>query len=119
MGANIFPTDQALDPALLTILRQQLPLLQAQADPAARTQARLYQLLLTEPQLTFADLARIQAPVLVLAGEHDLVLDAHTKAIATHLPHATRFIFAGASHNAPWEIPADFNQRVVSFLTSE
>ena len=119
MGANIFPTDQALDPALLTILRQQLPLLQAQADPAARTQARLYQLLLTEPQLTFADLARIQAPVLVLAGEHDLVLDAHTRAIAAHLPHATCVIFPGASHNAPWEIPAEFNQRTIDFLRSK
>jgi pimeloyl-ACP methyl ester carboxylesterase len=119
MGANLFPTDQALDPALLTILRQQLPLLQAQPDPALRTQARLYQLLLTEPQLTFADLARIQAPVLVLAGEHDLVLDTHTQAIAAHLPHATRFIFPGATHNAPWEIPTEFNQRVITFLISK
>jgi pimeloyl-ACP methyl ester carboxylesterase len=119
MGANIFPTDQALDPALLTILRQQLPLLQGQADPALRTQARLYQLLLTEPQLTFADLARIQAPVLVLAGEHDLILPGHTQAITAHLPHATSFIFTGASHNAPWEVPMEFNQRVIDFLTSK
>jgi pimeloyl-ACP methyl ester carboxylesterase len=119
MGTNLFPTEQALDPALLTILRQQLPLLQAQAGLTWRTQARLVQLLLTEPQLTFADLAHIQAPVLVLAGEHDLVLDAHTQAIAAHLPHATRFIFPGATHNAPWEIPTDFNQRVIKFLTSQ
>ena len=119
MGANLFPTGQALDPALLTILRQQMPLLQAQAEPKLRTQARLYQLLLTEPQLTFADLARIQAPVLVLAGEHDLVLDAHTRAIAAHLPHATRFIFPGATHNAPWEMPTEFNHMVIEFLTSK
>ena len=119
MGANLFPTDQALDPALLTILRQQLPLLQTQADPAARRQARLYQLLLTEPHLTFAELARLHAPVLVLAGEHDVVLDAHTKAIAAHLPHATCFIFPGGSHNAPWELPTEFNQRAISFLTSK
>ena len=119
MGANLFPTDQALDPALLTILRQQLPLLQGQADPAMKTQVRLYQLMLTEPQLTFADMARIQAPVLVLAGEHDLILPGHTQAIAAHLPHATSFIFPDASHNAPWEVPTDFNQRVITFLTSK
>jgi len=118
MGANLFPTDQALDPALLVVLRQQLSLLRQQTEPAARTQARLYELLLTEPQLTFADMARIQAPVLVLAGEHDLVLDAHTRAIAAHLPHASCFIFKGATHNAPWEIPQEFNQRVSSFLTA-
>lgn len=119
MGANLFPTDQALDPAVLTILRQQRLLLQEQTDPALRTQARLVQLLLTEPQLTFADLARIQAPVLVLAGEHDLVLDAHTQAIAAHLPHATRFIFPGATHYAPWEIPTEFNQRAIKFLINK
>ena len=119
MGANLFPSDQALDPALLAILRRRIPLLQAQTDPAARTQARLDQLLLTEPQLTFADLARIQAPVLVLAGEHDYVLPDHTRAIATHLPQATCFIFPGASHNAPWEFPTEFNQRVINFLTSK
>ena len=118
MAANLFPTDQALDPALLTLLRRQVPLLQASADPAARNQARLYRLLLTEPQLSFADLARIPAPVLVLAGEHDLVLEAHTRAIAAHLPHATCFIFPGASHNAPWEVPTEFNQRAINFLTS-
>jgi pimeloyl-ACP methyl ester carboxylesterase len=119
MGANLFPTEQALDPALLIFLRQQLPLLEAQPDPAMRKQARLVQLLLTEPHLTFADLARIQAPVLVLAGEHDLVLDAHTQAIAAHLPHATRLIFPGATHNAPWEIPKEFNASVLNFLESK
>lgn len=118
MGANLFPTDQALDPALLTILRQQQSLLRQLPEPAARTQARLHELLLTEPQLSFADLARIQAPVLVLAGEHDLVLDAHTRAIAAHLPHASCFIFKGATHNAPWKIPQEFNKRVSSFLAA-
>jgi pimeloyl-ACP methyl ester carboxylesterase len=119
MGANLFPTNQALDPALLTLLRQQVRLLEGQADSASRTQVRLYQLLLTEPQLTFDDLARIQAPVLVLAGEYDLVLDAHTRAIAAHLPHATLLIFKGATHNAPLEIPAEFNQQVIRFLTKK
>ena len=119
MGANLFPTAQALDPAVLAVLRQRLQLLQGQTDPASRTQTRLHQLLLTEPQLTFADLARIQAPVLVMAGEHDLVLDAHTRAIAAHLPHGTCLIFAGATHNAPLEIPAEFNQRVSGFLLKQ
>jgi pimeloyl-ACP methyl ester carboxylesterase len=64
-------------------------------------------------------LARIQAPVLVLAGEHDLVLNAHTQAIAAHLPHATRFIFPGATHNAPWEIPTEFNQRAIKLLINK
>jgi len=117
MGANLFPTDQALDPALLLILRQQLRLLQGQSDSASRTQARLYQLLLTEPQLTFADMQRIHAPTLVLAGEHDLIREAHTRAIAAHLPHATCFIFPNATHQAPVEVPQDFNQRVRAFCT--
>ena len=119
MGANIFPTDQALDPAVLAVLRQRLVLLDQQPDAAARHQARLYRLLLTEPQLSFRDLAQIKALVLVLGGEHDLVLAAHTRAIAASLPLATLHIFPGATHNAPWEQPGEFNQQVIRFLTEK
>lgn len=48
-----------------------------------------------------AELLRILVPVLVFAGGHGLVLEAHTRAIAMHLSYVTHFIFAGATHNAP------------------
>ncbi|SHJ23171.1 Pimeloyl-ACP methyl ester carboxylesterase [Hymenobacter daecheongensis DSM 21074] len=118
MGANLFPTEQALAPGVLAGIRQHLHAVQTRlpADSAARTQARLLRLLLEEPQLTFGALAAIKVPTLVLAGQYDMVREAHTRALAQAIGGARLTIFAGASHNAPQETPALFNQTVLDFL---
>jgi pimeloyl-ACP methyl ester carboxylesterase len=52
----------------------------------------------------------------VLAGEHDMILEPSTRAIAAGLPHAQLHIFKGASHRALQEVPAEFNRVVAEFL---
>ncbi|GAA3940860.1 hypothetical protein GCM10022406_26030 [Hymenobacter algoricola] len=116
MAPNLFPTEQALAPGVLAGLREQLLSLPARPDTSARQQARLVQLLLEEPRLSFTELAAITAPTLVLAGQYDLIRETHTRAIARHIRGARLAIFPGASHNAPQEIPALFNQTVLDFL---
>jgi len=69
-----------------------------------------------EPHLTPRELASIRARVMVCAGEHDVVRDAHTRAIARAIPHATLWIVPGASHGAMQEQPALVNRRVLQFL---
>jgi len=76
------------------------------------------QLMVTQPQITAADLARITAPALVLAGEHDLIPEAHTRSIAAALPHARLHLFPGAGHGALQEVPADFNATVEQFYST-
>ncbi|AHJ97745.1 alpha/beta fold hydrolase [Hymenobacter swuensis] len=112
MGANLFPTAEALEPALLRQFRQQL----ANTQPATGNPARLLRLLLQEPQLTFAQLGGLATPTLVLAGQHDVVLEAHTRAIARALPHSQLVIFPGATHYAPQEVPVVFNATVLRFF---
>ncbi|GAA4010599.1 hypothetical protein GCM10022408_23660 [Hymenobacter fastidiosus] len=116
MGANLFPTAQALAPGVLEDFRRQLQTRSARPDTAAQTQTRLLHLLLEEPRLAFTDLHAITAPTLVLAGQYDVVRDAHTRAIAQHIAGAQLVVFADASHNAPQEIPLRFNQTVLDFL---
>ena len=70
----------------------------------------------TQPQYTEADLARIQACVLVVAGEHDVVRRDHTEALAKAIPHATLWIVPGASHSVMQEQPDLVNRRVLEFL---
>ena len=82
-------------------------------------QARLLTLVLTEPHLTYAELATIQAPTLVLAGEKYIIKQAHTQAIAAHLPHAQVVILPGVTHYAPQENPALFNKTVLDFLAQK
>lgn len=113
MGANLFPTTEAVE---AKILRQSESGRQTLLKQGKTAQARLLTLVLTEPHLTYADLAMIQAPTLVLAGEKDIIKRAHTQAIAAHLPHAQAVILPGVTHYAPQENPTLFNKTVLDFL---
>lgn len=87
-GTNLSPA--GLDPAFL-------------AECAAlheRTPDPLIQLMLTEPRIDPRDLERIQIPVLVTAGEHDLILPEETRRIAAHLPRAELQVVSGADHGS-------------------
>lgn len=116
MGANLFPTPEAVEAKMLRQAKSGRQTLLKQGKTA---QARLLTLVLTEPHLTYADLAMIQAPILVLAGEKDIIKRAHTQAIATHLPHAQVVIFPGVTHYAPQENPTLFNKTVLNFLLDQ
>ncbi|GAB2784205.1 pimeloyl-ACP methyl ester carboxylesterase [Hymenobacter luteus] len=115
MGANLFPTPEAIEPDFLAFLRrqrreeQQLP-----AQDLNRT--RLLRILLQEPYLTFAELQGVAAPTLVMAGQHDVILEAHTRALAKALPKSELIIFPNATHYAPQEAPEAFNKAVLRFL---
>jgi pimeloyl-ACP methyl ester carboxylesterase len=116
MGANLFPTSEALEPDFLQLLQRRLR--EASKLPAAQTgqQVRLLHLLLQEPQMTFQELHTITSPVLVMAGQQDVIREAHTRAIARHIPRAELLILPGASHYAPQEVPQVFNKAVLRFL---
>ena len=70
-----------------------------------------------QPAWTTADLGRIRAKVLVCAGEHDVVRDEHTRALAAAIPGAQVWIVPGASHGAMLEQPELVNAKVLEFLS--
>lgn len=74
--------------------------------------------MITEPYITAADLAHVTAPVLVLAGEHDLIPAAHTREIATGFPHARLHLLPGAGHGGLLEVPDTFNVIVNEFFSA-
>lgn len=76
------------------------------------------QLMVTQPHITAADLARIPAPALVLAGEHDIISAEHTRRIAAGLSHAELHIFPGAGHSALQDVPDAFNATVEQFFAT-
>lgn len=59
-----------------------------------------WRLMLTEPDITEEQLARIEIPVLVLAGEKDLINEAETRTIAAAIPNARLRILPGESHGS-------------------
>lgn len=111
VGANLNPSSEAVDPDLLALLRQELTEL-----PPTSPAARWHRLQLQQPRLSPSDLAPLRVPTLVLAGQYDVIQEAHTRAVAAAIPGAELTIFPGASHFVPHEQPQDFNARVLRFL---
>ena len=112
MGANLFADTTAVDAKLLGQVRQA-----SQRGP--KRERRLNALLLNYPQMKPAELATIKAPVLVLAGEKDIIKEAHSRLIAGSIPGAQVRILPSVTHYAPQENPALFNQAVLDFLAKQ
>ena len=77
---------------------------------------KVIQLWKTQPQYTLAQLRRIRLPVLIGAGQHDVVRRDHTEAMARAIPHARLWIVPGASHSVVQEQPELVNRTVAEFL---
>lgn len=60
----------------------------------------LITLMLTEPHIDPASLKEIRIPVLVTAGENDLILPEETRLIASSLPDSELVIVEGADHGS-------------------
>ena len=71
-----------------------------------------------EPELTVDDLARVSVPVLVMAGDDDLIPLSHTAAFFAGLPEAQLAIVPGASHAVPMEHPQEVVGLIERFLES-
>lgn len=57
-------------------------------------------LMLTQPNIPDEDLQKITAKTLVLAGDKDLIKEAHTRNIAAQIPGATLRILPGEDHGS-------------------
>lgn len=59
-----------------------------------------FKMLLEQPDITDNELSKIKCRTLVLAGDRDLVLSAHTKHIANQIPGSVLKIIEGESHGS-------------------
>ncbi|MBN1534582.1 MAG: alpha/beta fold hydrolase [Spirochaetes bacterium] len=71
---------------------------------------------LREPNYTPADLGRITAPTLVIAGEHDMIRREHTLEMCRLIRGARCEIVPGATHKVPIERADLVNGMIVQFL---
>jgi pimeloyl-ACP methyl ester carboxylesterase len=120
-GANLTP--EALKPDDLAGMKKELAEAQVKLAAGDKSKdwalsAQLLDLMITQPHLTAAELDQIAKPILVMAGEHDMIPEPHTRLIAASLRHAQLQIFAGASHAALLEQPEQFNEIVAAFFQS-
>ena len=77
---------------------------------------KIKHLWLTQPRLTSRDLARITAPVLVMAADGDLISPVHTVNLYRSLPKAQLCIVPGTTHALITEAPEEVNGAITKFL---
>ncbi|MEU0300870.1 alpha/beta hydrolase [Streptomyces sp. NPDC006175] len=73
----------------------------------------------TQPTLTTGDLARIEAPVLTMVGDDDLMTLEHTAALYRAIPGAQLAVVPGASHLVPLEKPALVGRMILDHLAQD
>ncbi|MDB6078707.1 MAG: alpha/beta hydrolase, partial [Akkermansiaceae bacterium] len=120
MGANLNP-EGANDWAVAWAKRMTVQVDQAlKANPDEDRLKRVrptLDLMTNQPHIPIADLARITAPTLVMAGDKDVIKATHTVEIFEALPHAQLCIFPGATHQISYDDPERFNRTVDDFLS--
>ena len=57
-------------------------------------------MMLVEPQITEEELKRIAEPVLILAGENDMIKEEHTRYLASKIPDSRLVILPGENHGS-------------------
>ncbi len=78
--------------------------------------AKLFRLWTSEPHIDPADLARIAAPVLVMAADRDTIRPDHSLLIAASIPGAQLCVVPGTSHLLVVERPELVNTLIRDFL---
>ncbi|MFN1216695.1 alpha/beta fold hydrolase [Chryseobacterium kwangjuense] len=114
IGANAFP--EGVDERLVSHMKNQLLVLQAENDPQKFNEKRLVKIMLNEPHISEKDLTKIKSPVLVIAGDKDVIKQEHTKMMAKQIPNAELKIYKDATHMIPFEKADELNADIVRFL---
>jgi pimeloyl-ACP methyl ester carboxylesterase len=70
----------------------------------------------TEPDISVSDIASIQCPVLVMAGDDDVIRHDHTISLYEALPLGQLAIIPGTSHGLVKEKPALMLANIMQFL---
>lgn len=77
---------------------------------------KLNRLDLYHPHITVDQLHSISAPTLVMAGDHDIIIDTHTLSLFHALPHSQLCIVPGATHALLLRKPDLANEIIKEFL---
>ena len=114
-GANLKPWGVKPLVQLPICLGYGLTSLLSLVDEGARAKKELLGLMVREPHIPLSMLRRLRVPTLVIAGDRDMIREAHTRAIAGAIPGAKLEILPGG-HFIANQNSAAFNAAVEAFL---
>ncbi len=112
-GANTVPDSSALSNADIQGMKDFV----AHPADASKAQIALVQMMIDQPNISYGNLKQIHCPVLVMAGDHDMIKTEHTVKISQSIPGASLCIFPDSNHGVCQQRPELFNNTVFSFFT--
>jgi pimeloyl-ACP methyl ester carboxylesterase len=118
-GANLWTSPDALAPGIWdgAAAEYEAGLKRIYTTAKEKNDRKLFLLDWWEPHITLAQLHTIQAPSLIIAGDHDVISLAHTTLIYQNIPHANLWIVPNSGHPTLIEHTDEFNQKVNDFFT--
>jgi pimeloyl-ACP methyl ester carboxylesterase len=119
MAAVLYNDSTSVLSKINVLIRKQIFEMEQEGVDSFDMNYRLKKLLLTEPNIHPDSLKQISVPVLIMAGENDIVKQGHTNLIAEKIPKATLKIFKGTGHKAPVDSPTEFNKTVLDFFNKK
>ncbi len=111
-GANTVPDSTAVSNADILGMKKFV----ANPGNASKTDVALTQMLIDQPNIPYADLGKISCPVLVMAGDRDMIKPEHTLKIFQSIPRASLCIFPDSNHGVCQQHPDLFNETVYNFF---
>jgi pimeloyl-ACP methyl ester carboxylesterase len=118
-GANLWPTADAFAPGLWDGEKKEYDsgLHRTYRTAREKNDRKLFLLDWQEPHIKLAQLHAIQAPSLIICGDHDLISISHTVLIYQNIPHANLWVVPNSGHGTLREHTDDFDRQVDKFFT--
>lgn len=111
-GANVVPDSTAIPYSDILSMQNFVN----NATGASKKEIALNKMMLEQPNIPYSDLKQIHCPVLVMAGDHDIIKPEHTLKIFQSIPNASLCIFPDSNHGVCQQHPDLFNQTVQTFF---
>jgi len=80
---------------------------------------RRINLLINHPNIKKEELQKIANPVLVIAGDNDVIKEEHTKELKEMIRNSELEIIKNSTHNVTFDQPEILNERILKFLEKE
>ena len=114
-GANLYASGVKSSVQLPIEIGYRIARLFARISQKAKKNAEMLGLMVNDPNIQPEELSQIHCPTLVIAGDHDMIKDRHTRLIAKSIPGAALSIIPG-NHFIANKNPEAFNEVVLQFL---
>ncbi len=111
-GANVVPDSTAIPIDGIMSMKNFV----MNSKTATKTQIALTKMMIDQPNIPYSQLALIQCPVLVMAGDHDFIKAEHTLKIFQSITNASLCIFPDSNHGVCQQHPELFNKTVLTFF---